>query len=517
MPSSTTKKSLLAVSVGVHGVRLKHFEQVLANVLPTVQPEYARLPPVPSSSSAAAASPSLSETTLWPFDKLPTSARVLGNNPGQLPKPERAARKEQQLQSMLRCILPLIPTTTTTTRSTPRNNQKQQETPFTIVDIGGGSGHLGIPLALLLPDCRVVVVDLRKRSLDLMHQKAELVVKEILEKGEELSASYRSNTVSSSMSHDDDDDDDSSACFSSCGRDGILENLFSFHGPVEKYSKSFDMALALHLCGEATDVTLRKAASAGATAIVVAPCCVGKLSQQVRNPNVFHATGENVATVSYPQSSTFCQLISQQADWDALAKAADYSCEQESRTSRNATRRTAKALLETDRRLYLESVYSYRTALMRMDPWESTPKNDILVAWDPKKVDFQDSLLFSTADPDCQSDLQVVISQLLDPSRAGDDGIAVENSDWTGPEEQEIESQIADFLKRTEEMSDKMEQVLVFPTRMGGRKRKLIHFVARRLDLAHWCVGDKDRDKTVAVARRGQLRSMQKRKNESTS
>jgi hypothetical protein len=491
-PTSASSKSA-SLQVGVHGVRLKQFEQVLVNVLPSVKPEYVCLPPVPRNIREESASSSSSSETLWPFDSLPTSARVLGKNPGQLPKPERAARKEQQLQSMLRCILRLIPTN-------KRNDEKE---PFTIVDFGGGSGHLGIPLALLFPNCRVVVVDLRKRSLDLMHQKAELVIQEILKKDDDSDSSaisYRSKVPPMSSYTGDD------PAFLSCGRNDILENLLSFHGPVEKYSRSFDMALALHLCGEATDVTLRKAALDQATAIVVAPCCVGKLSRQVSNPYVFFATGQHMATVSYPQSPTFCQLISQQADWDALVKAADYSNEKESRTSRNATRRTAKALLETDRRLFLENTYNYRTALMRMDPWEATPKNDILVAWDPKKTDCRD--VFSKSDKDCQTDLQVVISQLLDPSYSnkGGSSIPMDSSDWTGPEEQDIENQITEFLKRTEAMSNKMDEVLVFPTRMGGRKRKLIHFVARKFDLAHWSVGEKDSEKTVAIARRGQLK-----------
>ena len=329
--------------IGAHGVPLKHFERVASNILPTVQPEYSKLPPP------------LDNDNQWPWSTLPVSARPFGSNPGQLKSPERAARKEGQISSLFRCILRLIP----------------EDNPCcTIVDFGGGSGHLGVPLSLLLPRCRIIVVDLRKKSLDLMHEKADLVVHELIEKHGRPQKSLHAELPSFV---------EKNPAFRSCGKNGHLENLFSFHGPVEKYAESFDIALALHLCGEATDVTLRKAASVQASAIVVAPCCVGKLSKKVLNPDVYHATGENMATVSYPQSSVFCQLIKNQDDWDALVKAADYSNEQESRTSRNATRRASKALLETDRRIFLEEKYQYKTALMRMDPWEVTPKNDILV------------------------------------------------------------------------------------------------------------------------------------------
>jgi hypothetical protein len=372
--------------------------------------------------------------------------------------------------------------------------------PFIIVDFGGGSGHLAIPLALLLPQCTVVVVDLNHQSLMLMHQKAELVVQQQLLKMPSVDARHPFITTTKSFIDPTDD-----PRFHCCGRNGVLENLFSFAGPVEDYTESFDMAVALHLCGQATDVALRKAISVGASSIVVAPCCVGKLSRLVLNPDIYHATGQNIPTVSYPQSSIGCQLIQDPADWDALAKAADYSNEHESRTARNATRRTAKAVLETDRCLFLES-FAYRTALMRMDPWEATPKNDIIVAWDPTKVTPADTTCFVIPDPDAQADLQVVTNQLLllDPTAATDRH--TDSSDWTQDEEVEIRRQISDFLNQTEPLPDKMDQVLLFPTRMGGRKRKLIHYVATKFNLAHWSMGDKDSEKTVAVARRGQNR-----------
>jgi len=210
-----------------------------------------------------------------------------------------------------------------------------------------------------------------------MHEKADLVVKELIRNLEQLP--QPSPELPSFVQNN--------PAFCPCGKDGVLDNLFSFHGSVEQYTEAFDMAIALHLCKEATDVALCKAAAVQASAIVVAPCCVGKLSNKVLNPNIYHVTGKNVPTVSYPQSSVFCQLIPNQDDWDALVKAADYSNKQESRTSRNATQRTAKALLETDRRIFLEEFHQYRTALMRMDPWEVTPKNDVLVCLQKLKSD----------------------------------------------------------------------------------------------------------------------------------
>jgi hypothetical protein len=38
---------------------------------------------------------------------------------------------------------------------------------------------------------------------------------------------------------------------------------------------------------------------------------------------------------------------------------------------------------------------------------------------------------------------------------------------------------------------------------MGSRKRKLVHYMAEQMGLAHWCQGSKHAEKTVAVARTG--------------
>ena len=542
---------------GVHGVRLKHFEHVVANILPTVQPIYTCLPPRPFSTSHD-----------WPFDQLPSSARVYGTGRGQIKDPQRAARKEGQLRSMIQCIVSLLPPTTNTinvpAEQQPQQPQQQQQHhhhhhPFTIVDFGGGSGHLGIPLALLLPHCQIVVVDLRKQSLDLMHEKVDGVLNQLQSMKDPTFKSTiaisslppsspscllglnESNSTRIRPAYRQMNGEDASAA--------TFHNLYSFHGPIEEYTGPCDMALALHVCGEATDVSMRRAANLGASVMVVAPCCVGKLSRRVHNPNIYHATQQNKPTVSYPQSKTFCQLIPPNGDdWDALVQAADYSDVDELRTVRNATRRTAKALLETDRRLFLEQSYGYQTALVRMDPWEVTPKNDILLAWKSSSSSSSSALSTSTLstsqftdptipkslmilDEACHVDIQNAQSHVLgmplpesQPTETYDTsqinkqiingvqshGGGGDTVDWTMEEEQEIQETIMNFLHATESYPTKMEEVLVFPTRMGSRRRKCIHFVAGKLDLAHWSEGKKVGDKTVAVARRGRRTTQQR-------
>ena len=563
---------------GVHGVRLKHFEQVVANILPSVEPQYVCMPPLPDTRGTNANNNEDEAVAEWPFNggkessssssssssSLPmvASARVWGDRPGQLSNEKRAKRKEGQIRSMLRCIYPFIPLIRKQhERRSQHQEQKGNFRPLSIVDFGGGSGHLAIPLALLFPDCRVVVVDLNERSIDLLHAKAKNVQREISQQDDNKRQQQKFNAAKkeeeevlkplpeSTPKYCDPIMEEKIKCDSRFRRCS-LANLYSFFGPVQGFEEPFDVALALHLCGEATDVALRKAALKDASAMVVAPCCVGKLSKRVLNPDVYHATGSNYATVSYPQSEIFCQLINgkhetngginmstgnikagddiqAEEDWNALAKAADYSNEEEILTSRNATRRTAKALLEKDRQLFLEENFGYKTALTRMEPLEATPKNDILIAWkmndstgnerdsgiarDEENYGVRLDEVFGKADGASQSDIHVAKSHLLlSTVNANSDDTAlnaqtIQNSnDWTQDEEMEIQKTIDEFLETTKNAEDALDQVYTFPTRMGGRKRKLIHFVAGKKGLAHWSVGDKDRLKTVAVARRGQ-------------
>lgn len=61
---------------------------------------------------------------------------------------------------------------------------------------------------------------------------------------------------------------------------------------IEEYDYQgmpFDVGLALHACGNATDATLQLALAAGA-AFIVSPCCVGASPAAVQC-SLFHACG----------------------------------------------------------------------------------------------------------------------------------------------------------------------------------------------------------------------------------
>jgi Methyltransferase domain len=249
--------------VGAQGVHLKHFEQVVADLLPHIRPSFFKIPPRQSEE--------------WPFDILPPQARVQGNLPGQL-QGTRAKRKEQQIQSILQCVFAMIP-------------DSSQSQSYTIVDFAGGSGHLSIPLALLLPHCHIVVVDLKAYSLQMVHTKAMQF------SNSDVPSDLFSYPLHSNVTQHD-------RILRPCHG---IPNLSTYQSSIEEYSSPFDLGISLHACGEASDWVLRVCGRCvdNAPPLIMAPCCVGKLNRNVRNPYIYHATGQNLPTLSYPQSSTF--------------------------------------------------------------------------------------------------------------------------------------------------------------------------------------------------------------------
>ncbi|KAL7564183.1 hypothetical protein ACA910_021613 [Epithemia clementina (nom. ined.)] len=596
-----------------------------------------------------------------------------GSSSGYILDPMRARRKEQQLQNMIQCIVALLYRVVllshdrsrhdweSRSRSSNKSDNESASASWdaTLVDFGGGSGHLAISLALLLPHCRIIVVELSQRSLQLLHQKADFQLRrqcrrkqpqpQSTQRQQEATASSQPEPSSSSKCHFE--SSNSTAKRESGGglvlQQSSIPNLYTFHGSIEAFAAAnnnnnnnnsafcnLDIGIALHLCGEATDVALRACGQANAQALVFCPCCVGKLNAGKKNPYVWQATGQNTPTVTYPQSSVVQTVFDKrkqqqqqqqqqqqsEKDWNVLAKAADYGDEEEDsgdtvngiggggaaiRNSNssffgrnNATRRMAKALLETDRLLFLQERYGYETALTRMEPWDATPKNDILLAWkmttrttatEPNmsqqsahhhqqswldmnknnnyfysqhrsKPHHPSSSWWLEPNPKCLMDMEATKQHLFPSTQQALPSFTSTTTTTTGAipltnptfqdqqyskdavecaapsleeEEEEIFQQITAFFnkhpKQEEEEEEKAAKetqergmdvgdsyndknkcgerqgdtraVLVFPTGLGRRRRKLIHYVAEQMQLAHWCVGRKKGDKTVAVAR----------------
>eukprot|EP00571_Detonula_confervacea_P003938 CAMPEP_0172326344 /NCGR_PEP_ID=MMETSP1058-20130122/56226_1 /TAXON_ID=83371 /ORGANISM="Detonula confervacea, Strain CCMP 353" /LENGTH=635 /DNA_ID=CAMNT_0013043101 /DNA_START=42 /DNA_END=1949 /DNA_ORIENTATION=- len=593
---------------GANGVLLKKFESVMCDMFSTptssknevsqealqhLTPRYSKLPPflndmeqqelienakvhwknkslVPSDTPDIVVN---SHSSPWPFDSrtsLPQCGCVRGENSqnktmktktgkdiggqGSIHNNERAWRKEMQLANMIQCVLALLPDDVRHPEAYNGSGTNANRT-FRIVDFAGGTGHLAVPLALLLPHCEVICLDLKKWSLDLMHRRVDGTLNE-------------DNDMTNKNAHDN---SHKLPCQSNNVQTSkVLPNLSTYHGSIQTYPHNFDVGVSLHACGEASDWVLRKCLQQKAC-WVVCSCCCGKLRREALNPYVFQSTGGNEKEIHYPQSKVFASLggdsnacdddninrldvsvadndsNTQQpmsaAMFDQLARAADYSELGDVRKPRNACRRAAKSLVEWDRLLFAKECmmcadsnestdrnYESNTVMTRMLPWEASTKNDVLIGW------FQDSynpyrqlmasasgkMLATTLQEDttCDVDFHVALNHLFgkntseknhvnanngtkEPNRADDD-----QNDWTAQEETDIKFQIEQFLLGSESLNDGEEnyndeiKILKFPTGMGPRKRKLIHCIAESMGLRHWGEGKKDSEKIVAVALR---------------
>ena len=171
----------------------------------------------------------------------------------------RDARKKEQIASAAAHALALI----------DRTGAQR------IVEVGAGSGHLGLLLAHLRPRCHVTLVEIKQYSCDV--------------------ARTRISTLG-------------------------LPNASVAQGSMDEYAGSgagFDMIVGLHCCGLLTDAMLSLAIARRAAACIV-PCCYGQVVG-----NVDHDRGAGTAPRTQPRSSAFQTLPLDEGAFEQVARGAD--------------------------------------------------------------------------------------------------------------------------------------------------------------------------------------------------
>lgn len=133
---------------------------------------------------------------------------------GGLPS-SRLLRKIEQIESMLLICMHLI----------------DMIRPLRVVEFCGGSGYIVLPLAALYPDIEFVLID----------YKAESIAR----------ASHRLKT-------------------------SRMSNVRIIEGDIGEYEEVFQLGIALHACGGATDMSMIKCLKQSA-GFVMCPCCIGKV------------------------------------------------------------------------------------------------------------------------------------------------------------------------------------------------------------------------------------------------
>ena len=252
------------------------------------------------SASPGGSVPQYCELTSWePVDwsAFPPSATLQGAN---LPF-DRVERKTLQIENMLLHAGRLI-------SSLSEKNQNG----LTVVDFCGGGGSLSIPLAVMYPEHTFIMVDSKPASVAIARDR--------------------------------------------CIKAG-LTNLEILESQIEAFTADFDLGVALHACGSASDFVLKRCIHKRA-AYVIASCCVGKILANRRTP------------------LSGCLSLSE-GDFCAMCKAADFGhSDLAAYNETDRRRRCCKSFVELDRQLFSEeNGYFSKLYLMK----GGGAKNDVLV------------------------------------------------------------------------------------------------------------------------------------------
>ncbi|XP_069834520.1 glutathione S-transferase C-terminal domain-containing protein isoform X2 [Dendropsophus ebraccatus] len=211
---------------------------------------------------------------------------------------DRALRKQQQLNNLLSVV---------TNMARPGD---------TIVDFCSGGGHVGIVLAYTLPSCQIILIESKEESL--------------------MRARDRSNGLG-------------------------LTNIWFVQANLDYFTGSFNIGVALHACGVATDMVIEHCIAARA-AFVICPCCYGFIQNTVKTTFPRSCRFQNV--LSYKEHMVLCRF----ADQTAVQLPAE----------RRQIGKNCMGLVDLDRAWAAEQ-HGYKAKVISMEPESCSPKNNMIV------------------------------------------------------------------------------------------------------------------------------------------
>lgn len=387
----------------VDGVELRAAELVTRRLLlhPNVIPVYRVVPMVPRGASRVRRF--LEEDGFASLhDAVDPGFRGVEAGRGYGVPGARAGRKRAQVASMVACVAAVV----------------AGRESGVLVDMCGGCGHVGLVCAALWPGWVVRVMDSASVALAVVKRRALVAG---------------------------------------------LDNVEIVLGDVGAVTAGFDVAVALHACGGASDVVLAEAVRCGA-AVVLSSCCVGGIvagkgsvtGKACATPLV-DPVGGGWVDWSVPRSALFRPLLEGE-EYTHIARAADFG---EKIEDIDAWRRVAKSLLEADRAAWIADA-GYATRLVKMRPLDCTPKNDVLVAWPAAHGD-------KPWEED--ADANTYVADMADGSVIR--GFSPEK---VATVERKLRYRVC---------NDKSDGYFLFPAGIGPRGRKVVHAVAESLGLWH--------------------------------
>lgn len=211
---------------------------------------------------------------------------------------KRLERKSLQLQNMTKAVLKIA-----------RNGDL-------IVDFCSGSGHLGLILAHVLPQCFIILLENKEQSLNRARERASKLK---------------------------------------------LSNIIFCQSNIDYFNGPFDIGVSLHACGVATDLVMERCIQEQAK-FVCCPCCYGSIQSN--------------HMISYPRSEVFKNSALPLKKYFILAHASDQTHYDDNTKTSQGNR--CMTIIDSDRCLRAEEA-GYIVTLSKLDPPSCTPKNNLLV------------------------------------------------------------------------------------------------------------------------------------------
>ncbi|XP_016079106.1 PREDICTED: glutathione S-transferase C-terminal domain-containing protein [Miniopterus natalensis] len=211
---------------------------------------------------------------------------------------DRALRKQQQLNNLVYVV---------TNQAKPGDK---------IVDFCSGGGHVGIVLAHTLPLCQVILIENKELSL--------------------IRAKKRSDELG-------------------------LSNVWFIQANMEYFTGMFNIGVALHACGVATDMVIELCIKTRAS-FVTCPCCYGFI--------------QNTSKFNFPKSEQFKKTLSYKEHM-ILCRFADQTAVQLP-PQRRLIGKQCMCLVDLDRARAAEE-RGYSVQVISMEPESCSPKNNMIV------------------------------------------------------------------------------------------------------------------------------------------
>ena len=359
-------------------------------------------------------------TTIIDWDAMPPSLTPEG---GGL-KGNRALHKRKQVQALIDAILPLVDMLYDQKQNKMQKKNGQgkfgdvddthtdgslDETLIHVVDIGAGSGHVGLVVAWMRPlSCRVTLLERKEYGSRQAERRAkEADLQNVLVANTSLHAFCDYNhehehehehEQECAQEHDPKEGD---------GQTQTQHQPSSSYGMIGPAAIQFDLAISLHSCGVLTDAALEMCALNRA-AFCLCPCCYGQTSsnnvlrpymprsvalrslREAQMPEQWYTMKRRGKGNSNEIPKPFT-LVAKSADCASAVDGIDCFV----KTRNFALAKRCMQIVDADRICWM-SEYGYSGEISSLSPLEVTPKNNIIIGIPKERMSGSDGSCTNT-------------------------------------------------------------------------------------------------------------------------